>query len=71
VVILAGINAPQACPATLDRLQIISSRCIELAQANQIEVILCSVLQHMISLGKPNQNPAEKVITLNKMIKKY
>ena len=73
VVILAGINdiAGNTGPATLDMIANNIFSMAELAKANQIEVILCSVLPAYDFSWKPNQNPAEKVVTLNKMIKNY
>jgi len=73
VVILAGGNdiAENTGPSTLEMIlnNIISMA--ELANANQIKVILCSVLPANNFPWKPNQNPAEKIIALNSMIKKY
>jgi lysophospholipase L1-like esterase len=43
----------------------------ELAKANQIKVILCSVLPAYDFSWKPNQNPTGKVVALNEMIKNY
>lgn len=73
VVILAGINdiAGNTGPATLDMIANNIFSMAELAKANQIEVILCSVLPAYDFSWKPNQNPAEKVVALNKMIKNY
>ncbi|RBN52006.1 acylhydrolase [Flavobacterium psychrolimnae] len=73
VVILAGINdiAGNTGPATLDMIANNIFSMAELAKANHIKVILCSVLPAYDFSWKPNQNPAEKVVDLNKMIKKY
>jgi lysophospholipase L1-like esterase len=73
VVILAGINdiAGNTGPATLDMIANNIFSMAELAKANQIKVILCSVLPAYDFSWKPNQNPAEKVVALNKMIKNY
>ena len=73
VVILAGINdiAGNTGPATLDMISNNIFSMAELAKANQIKVILCSVLPAYDFSWKPNQNPAEKVVALNKMIKNY
>ena len=73
VVILAGINdiAGNTGPATLDMIANNIFSMAELAKANHIKVILCSVLPAYNFSWKPNQNPAEKVVDLNKMIKKY
>jgi lysophospholipase L1-like esterase len=73
VVILAGINdiAGNTGPATLDMIANNIFSMAELAKANHIKVILCSVLPAYDFSWKPNQNPAEKVVALNKMIKNY
>jgi lysophospholipase L1-like esterase len=73
VVILAGINdiAGNTGPSTLDMIANNIFSMAELAKANQIKVILCSVLPAFDFPWRPNQNPAEKVATLNKMIKTY
>jgi lysophospholipase L1-like esterase len=73
VLILAGINdiAGNTGPATLDMIANNIFSMAELAKANQIKVILCSVLPAYDFSWKPNQNPAEKVMALNKMIKNY
>ncbi|MDD2675583.1 MAG: SGNH/GDSL hydrolase family protein [Flavobacterium sp.] len=73
VVVLAGINdiAGNTGPATLDMIANNIFSMTELAKANQIKVILCSVLPAYDFSWKPNQNPAEKVVALNKMIKNY
>jgi lysophospholipase L1-like esterase len=73
VVILAGINdiAGNTGPATLDMIANNIFSMTELAKANQIKVILCSVLPAHDFSWKPNQNPAEKVVALNEIIKNY
>jgi lysophospholipase L1-like esterase len=73
VLILAGINdiAGNTGPATLNMIENNIISMVELAQANQIKVILCSVLPAFDFPWKPNQNPAEKVVALNEMIKNY
>ncbi|MFV5702025.1 SGNH/GDSL hydrolase family protein [Flavobacterium sp. XS2P12] len=73
VVILAGINdiAGNTGPATLEMIANNIFSMAELAKANQIKVILCSVLPAYDFSWKPNQNPAEKVMALNEMIKNY
>jgi lysophospholipase L1-like esterase len=73
VVIMAGINdiAGNTGPATLDMISNNIFSMAELAKANHIKVILCSILPAYDFSWKPNQNPAEKVVALNKMIKKY
>ena len=71
--ILAGINdiAGNTGPTTLEMIANNIFSMAELAKANQIKVILCSVLPAYDFPWNPNQNPAEKVIALNKMIKNY
>ncbi|HEX9153067.1 MAG TPA: SGNH/GDSL hydrolase family protein [Flavobacterium sp.] len=73
VVILAGINdiAGNTGPATLDMIKNNIFSMAELAKANQIKVILCSVLPAFDFPWKPNQNPAEKIIALNVLLKNY
>jgi lysophospholipase L1-like esterase len=43
----------------------------ELAKANDIEVVLCSVLPVFDYPWKPGLHPAKKIIKLNKLLKKY
>lgn len=73
VVILAGINdiAGNTGPTTLDNIANNLYSMAELARANQIKVILCSVLPAYDFPWNPNQKPAEKIIALNTMIKNY
>ncbi|MGO4904282.1 SGNH/GDSL hydrolase family protein [Flavobacterium sp. W20_MBD1_R3] len=73
VILLAGINdiAGNTGPTTLNMIENNIISMVELAQANQIKVILCSVLPAFDFPWKPNQNPAEKVVALNEMIKNY
>nr|WP_314895564.1 SGNH/GDSL hydrolase family protein [uncultured Flavobacterium sp.] len=73
VVILAGINdiAGNTGPATLDMIKNNIFSMAELAKANQIKVILCSVLPAFDFPWKPNQNPAEKIVALNELLKNY
>jgi lysophospholipase L1-like esterase len=62
VVILAGINdiAGNTGPMT-----------IELAKANRIKVILCSVLPAYDFPWKPNQEPIAKIKALNEILQNY
>jgi lysophospholipase L1-like esterase len=73
VVILAGINdiAGNTGPSTLEMITNNIFSMAELAKANHIKVILCSVLPAFDFPWKPNQNPAEKIVILNKTIRKY
>ncbi|MGB5244610.1 MAG: SGNH/GDSL hydrolase family protein [Lutimonas sp.] len=73
VVILAGINdiAENTGPISLDEIlnNIISMT--ELARANQIKVLLCSVLPANRFQWRPSIKPSDKVIELNKKIFDY
>ena len=73
VVILAGINdiAENTGPITLENVfgNIVSM--VELAKANKIRVVLCSVLPAYDFPWRPGLHPAEKVVQLNSMIKSY
>lgn len=73
VIILAGTNdiAENTGPITLPEIfgNILSMT--ELAQANQIKVVLCSILPALKYSWKPAIEPAEKIVTLNQMIKNY
>ena len=73
VVILAGTNdiAGNTGPSTLKMIQDNLASMAELAQYHHIKVILCSVLQVYDYPWRPGLHPAEKIITLNKWIKKY
>lgn len=73
VIILAGTNdiAENQGPISLDKVfgNIVSMA--ELAKANNIKVILCSVLPAYDFPWRKDMQPADKVIALNKMIKDY
>ena len=73
VVILAGINdiAENTGPITLEAIfgNIVSMA--ELACANNIRPVLCSVLPAYTFRWRPHLQPAEKVAALNAMIKGY
>ena len=73
VVIMAGINdiAGNTGPSTLEMIAGNIFSMAELAKANNIKVILCSVLPAYDFPWRTGLEPAEKVVTLNKMIKKY
>lgn len=73
VVILAGTNdiAGNTGPTTLENIMGNIASMAELAKANQIKVVLCSILPVFDYPWKPGLQPAEKIITLNKMIKDY
>lgn len=73
VIILAGTNdiaennGPISLPETFGNIRSM----VELAQANQIKVILCSVLPAFKYSWKPTIEPAEKIVALNQMIQSY
>ncbi len=73
VVILAGTNdiAGNTGPSTLEMIvdNIISM--VDIAKAHGIKVVLSSVLPAFDYPWKPGLNPAEKIVTLNKMLKEY
>ena len=73
VVILAGANdiAQNNGPITLEAIfgNIVSM--VELARANKIKVVLCSVLPANKFPWRPELEPADKVIALNKMLAAY
>jgi lysophospholipase L1-like esterase len=73
VIILAGINdiAGNTGPSTLEMITNNIFSMTELAKANNIKVILCSVLPAFDFPWRQGLEPAEKVVTLNKMIKQY
>src|SRR5690606_15296923 len=73
VIYLAGINdiAENTGSIALDDVfgNIISI--VELAQANKIKPVICSVLPANNFPWRPSIKPADKVIALNKMLKQY
>lgn len=73
VVILAGINdiAENTGPISLEAIfgNIVSM--VQLAKANNIKVVMCSVLPANRFPWRPSIQPAEKVIALNKMLHEY
>jgi lysophospholipase L1-like esterase len=73
VVILAGINdiAENNGPISLEQTMANIKSMAELAKANHIKVILCSVLPANRFPWRPQILPAEKVIALNKLIRQY
>lgn len=73
VIILAGTNdiAGNTGPSTLEMIMDNIISMAELAGANHIKVILCSVLPVLDYPWKPGLKPAEKIVILNKMIKRY
>jgi lysophospholipase L1-like esterase len=73
VVILAGTNdiAGNTGPSTLEMIEDNIASMVEIAKANNIKVLLCSVLPAFDYPWKPGLNPAEKIVNLNKWIKNY
>ena len=73
VVILAGIYdiACNTGPSTLEMFEDYLHSMTELAQANGIQVVLCSVLPAYDFPWRPGQEPAEKVVELNRRIQAY
>jgi lysophospholipase L1-like esterase len=73
VVMLCGINdiAQNTGPSTLEMIEGNITSMTELAKANGIKVVLCSVLPAYDFPWRPGLEPAEKVVDLNKWIKAY
>ena len=73
VVLLCGVNdiAQNTGPSTLEMIEGNIASMAELANANGIKVILCSVLPAYDFPWRPGLEPAEKVVALNKWIKDY
>lgn len=73
VVILAGTNdiAGNTGPSTLEMIEDNIASMVEIAKANDINVVLCSVLPVYDYPWKPGHNPAQKIVDLNKWIKDY
>jgi lysophospholipase L1-like esterase len=73
VIIMAGTNdiAGNTGPSTLEMITDNIFSMAELAKAHHIKVILCSVLPAYDFSWKPGSFPAEKIVSLNKMIQQY
>jgi lysophospholipase L1-like esterase len=73
VVILAGTNdiAGNTGPAKLEQIMGNIASMAELAKANNIKVVLSSIIPAFDYPWKPGLQPAEKIFKLNAMIKKY
>ena len=73
VAILAGTNdiAENTGPSTLRMIMDNIISMAELAKANNIDVILCSVLPAYDFPWNPGLEPATKIVALNEMIKTY
>lgn len=73
VIILAGINdiAENTGPMTPEQTEDNLAAMAEMATANKIKVVLCSVLPAFDFPWHPGMTPAPKVIALNEWIKAY
>jgi len=73
VVILAGTNdiAGNTGPSTLEMITDNIKSMAQLAEANGIKVIICSVLPVFDYPWKPGLRPNEKIPILNKLLKDY
>lgn len=73
VVILAGVNdiAGNTGPSTLEMIEDNLASMAEIAKANNIKVVLSSVLPAYDFPWNPGTFPAEKIYNLNQWIKKY
>ncbi|HEX4682502.1 MAG TPA: SGNH/GDSL hydrolase family protein [Gemmatimonadaceae bacterium] len=73
VVILAGTNdiAGNTGPSTLEMIEDNFASMTEIAQANGIRVVLCSVLPVWDYPWRPGLEPAPKIIALNTWLKAY
>ncbi len=73
VIILAGINdiAGNTGPMTLEQTEGNIASMAELARANGIRVVLCSVLPAFDFPWAPGLTPAPKVVAVNEWMKKY
>lgn len=73
VLILAGINdiAGNTGPSTLDMIENNLASMAQLAKANNIKVILCSVLPAYAFPWRAGIDPVQKIIDLNKWIKDF
>lgn len=73
VVILAGANdiAQNTGPSTLKMITDNIFSMAELAKVNDIKVVLCSVLPAFDFSWRRGLEPAEKITTLNKLIREY
>jgi lysophospholipase L1-like esterase len=73
VVILAGINdiAANTGPETPEQIEDNLASMADLAEANHIRVVLCSVMPAFDFPWMPGMTPAGKVVALNAWIKAY
>lgn len=73
VIINAGVNdiAGNTGPSTLDMIEDNISSMAEIAKANNIKVIIASVLPAFEFPWNPGKKPAEKIVALNEWLKNY
>lgn len=73
VLIMAGINdiAGNTGPSTLEMIEDNIISMAQLAKANAIKTILCSVMPAYDFPWNPGSMPAEKIVALNKLIRNY
>ena len=73
VVILAGTNdiAGNTGPSTIEMIEDNLAGMTEIARANGIRVVLCSVLPVYDYPWKPGLEPAPKIVALNAWLKRY
>ncbi|MCE1200429.1 MAG: SGNH/GDSL hydrolase family protein [Marinilabiliales bacterium] len=73
VLILGGTNdiAGNTGPSTLEMIEDNLASMTEIAQANGIKVILCSVLPVYDYPWRPGKQPADKIVALNQWMKEY
>lgn len=73
VVILAGINdvAGNTGPESMDQIENNLAAMAEMASANHVKVVFCSVLPAYDFPWSPGQYPAHKIVELNTWLKHY
>ena len=73
VVILAGINdiAGNTGPMQVENIAENIQSMAEISKANEIQVLICSVLPAIDFPWSPGLNPSIKVLRLNKLLKNY
>lgn len=73
VVILAGINdiAENTGPSSVEMIENNLMSMAQLAKANGIKVVMCSILPAYAFPWRPGINPVEKIIAVNKWMKNY
>jgi lysophospholipase L1-like esterase len=73
VIILAGINDIAENQGKISHEKILGNiiSMVELAKANKIKVVLCSVLPAYDFWWRAGLQPAEKVVAFNKLLKNY